>query len=166
MNDSNTMKDSSDQSTPVMRALDELKLPYQFFRHPGQVHSLEQAAHERGQRPEQVVRSILFRLSADEYLMVLVAGPAQISWPKLRAYLGLSRISMADPQDVLRVTGYPTGAVSPFGLSVPLRVIIDASVTREEVISLGSGVRNSTVIMQRDDLLRALPQAEIGIFTD
>jgi len=51
------------------------------------VHTLEQAAIERGQRPEQVVRSILFRLSSDEFFMVLIAGQRQISWKAIRAYL-------------------------------------------------------------------------------
>lgn len=74
---------------------------------------MEQAARERGQRPEQVVRSILFRTGKDEYLLALVAGAAQISWKALRAYLGQSRLTMAKEDEVLRVTGYPIGAVGP-----------------------------------------------------
>jgi Cys-tRNA(Pro) deacylase len=160
------MDTNSQTSTPVTRALDALQIPYRLFRHPGQVHSLEQAADERGQRPGQVVRSIVFRLSAEEFIMVLVAGPRQVSWPKLRAYLGLSRISMADPDEVLKVTGYPTGAVSPFGLPQPMRLIVDSSVTDEVEISIGSGIRNTTIILRQKDLLRGLPQAEIGAFTE
>ena len=85
----------SSEGTPVTRVLDSLEIPYRFFRHPGKVNSLEQAAVERGQEPSQIIRSIVFRVSKDEFLMVLVAGPAQISWPGLRAHLGLSRLTMA-----------------------------------------------------------------------
>jgi hypothetical protein len=46
-------------TSPVTQALDKKGIPYRVFRHPGVVHSLEQAALERGQQPEQVVRSIL-----------------------------------------------------------------------------------------------------------
>ena len=49
----------SKESTPVTRALDDIGIPYRFFVHEGKVHSLEQAAEERGQRPKQIVRSIL-----------------------------------------------------------------------------------------------------------
>jgi prolyl-tRNA editing enzyme YbaK/EbsC (Cys-tRNA(Pro) deacylase) len=56
-----------------------MNIPYRLFRHAGPIESLEQAARERGQQPEQVVRSILFRLEKDKYLMLLAAGPAQIS---------------------------------------------------------------------------------------
>ena len=60
-------------STPVTRFLDELEVPFRFFRHPSPVDSLDQAARERGQRPEQIIRSIVFRLSRGGFVMVLVA---------------------------------------------------------------------------------------------
>jgi Cys-tRNA(Pro) deacylase len=147
-------------TTPVGRALDALGVPYRVFTHPGPIHSLEQAAEERGQRPEQVVRSILFRAGQDDYLMVLVAGPQQVDWKTLRRTLGQSRVSMASAEDVLAVTGYQIGAVSPFGLPRPLRVLVDASVGREEEVSLGSGTRGTTIILRSADLLAALPDAE------
>ena len=102
--------------TPVTRVLGDLAIPFRLFHHTGPIHSLEQAAEERSQRPHQVVRSILFRLAADQFVMVLAAGPDQISWPALRQHLGVSRISMASEDEVLADTGYPRGAVSPFGL--------------------------------------------------
>jgi Cys-tRNA(Pro) deacylase len=151
-------------STPVTRYLDHLGIPYRFFRHAGAVHSLEQAARERGQRPEQIIRSLLFRLADDEYVMVLVAGPQQVDWPTLRRYLGITRMTMASEADVLVATGYPLGAVSPFGLPQPLRILADESIFVEDEISIGSGVRYSTIILQQTDLRRALGDVERGVF--
>jgi len=150
-----------ERQTPVSLALDEMDIPHRVFTHPAPVTSLEQAARERGQRPEQVVRSILFRTGEEEYLMALVAGPAQISWKALRGYLGQSRLTMADKDEVLRVTGYPIGAVSPFGTVSKLRVLVDAGVFVEEEISIGSGVRGTTVIMKSAELKRALGDVEM-----
>ncbi len=146
---------------PVSLALDKLEIAHKVFRHSGQIKSVEQAASERGQRVEQVVRSILFRLSENDYLMVLVAGPKQISWKALRKYAGQSRLTMASEEEVLSVTGYRIGTVSPFGLPRPLRVLIDPSVLNEEEISLGSGTRNVGIIMKSADLRRVLSEAEI-----
>lgn len=160
------MPDLSDRSTPATRALDKKGIPYQFFRHPRPVTSLEQAAQERGQRPEQIVRSILFRLSDQQYILVLVAGPSQLAWPRLRQYLGASRMSMASPEQVLETTGYSTGAVSPFGLLKPIRILLDKSVLAESELSIGSGVRNTTILIRRDDLLRALETVETGQFVE
>jgi Cys-tRNA(Pro) deacylase len=150
--------------TPVTRDLDEKGIPYRFFRHPGQVRSLEQAARERGQRPDQIVRSIVFRLSEDEFVMVLIAGPQRISWPALRTYLGHSRMTMASKEEVRQVTGYELGAVSPFGLPEPVRILVDESALAPAEISIGSGVRNATVILKSADLMKALGRVELGKF--
>ena len=149
------------QKPPVSLVLEELSIPHTTFTHPGPIKSLEQAARERGQRPEQIVRSILFRIAEDDYVMALVAGPAQISWKALRGYLGQSRLTMAKADEVLKVTGYPIGGGSPFGTASELRILVDPNVYVEEVISIGSGVRGTTVIMKSDDLKRALGEVEM-----
>jgi len=157
----------SENKPPASLALDKLNIPHRTFTHPGKVTSLEQAARERGQRPEQVVRSILFRIGEDEYLMALVAGPSQISWKALRSYLGQSRLTMASQDEVLEVTGYPIGAVGPFGTARPLsgagklRILVDPGIFAEEEISLGSGIRGTTVILKSEDLKRALGEVEV-----
>jgi Cys-tRNA(Pro)/Cys-tRNA(Cys) deacylase len=153
-------------STPVTRFLDERHIPYRLFQHSGQVHTIEEAARQRGERPEQIVRSILFRLSSEEFLMVLIAGPGQISWKALRGYLNQSRLTMATEEEVLRVTGYRIGAVSPFGLSQPVRTLVDENVLAEEEISIGSGQRGLAVILQKKDFMQALDSLEIGKFAE
>jgi Cys-tRNA(Pro)/Cys-tRNA(Cys) deacylase len=149
------------ETPPASIALESLGIPHTVFRHTAPVNSLEQAAAERAQRPEQVVRSILFRLGEDQYLMALVAGPAQISWKTLRKHLGQSRLTMASEEEVLAVTGYRVGAVSPFGLPRPLKVLVDPGVLAEETVSLGSGVRSVAIVMKSADLIRALPDHEV-----
>lgn len=150
--------------TPVIRYLIQENIPFRLFRHPGPIHSLEQAAAERGQNPDQVVRSIVFRTGANQFIMVLIPGPRQVSWPALRQYLGQSRLTMASEEEVLAVTRYKTGAVSPFGLPAPMRVLVDDSIMKQSEISIGSGERGLTVIMKTEDLLRALGQYELGQF--
>ncbi len=149
------------ESPPVSTELKKLNIPHRVFMHPGEISSLEQAARERGQCPEQIVRSILFRTGENEYLMALVAGPAQISWKALRVYLGQSRLTMADRDEVLEVTGYPIGAVSPFGSARKLRILVDPNVFVKEEISIGSGIRGTTIILKNDDLKRALGEIEL-----
>lgn len=149
------------ETPPVSIALAELGVPHRIFRHETPVTSFEQAAGDRGQRPSQVVRSILFRVSEDEFIMALVAGPAQISWKILRKHLGRSRVSMATEDEVLSVTGYRIGTVGPFGLLNQLKVLIDAGVMLEEEISIGSGMRNTAVILKSADLRHALKNSEV-----
>ena len=93
--------------------------------------------------------------------MVLVAGPDQVDWRKLRQLVGRSRVRMATEDEVLEVTGYRVGTVSPFGMAQQVKVMIDASVLKEEEVSIGSGVRNTAIIMNSADLRGALGDAEI-----
>jgi Cys-tRNA(Pro) deacylase len=151
-------------ATPASQHLTALRIPHREFNHPGEVHSLAQAAAERGQSPDQVIRSILFRLGEGEYVLALAAGPRQIPWGALRKYLGRARLAMATPEEVLAVTGAPPGAVSPFGLPAPLRTLVDRHVTAQGEVSIGSGVRGTTIFIRVDDLLRALAGAEIVDF--
>lgn len=156
----------SEDATPVAQVLDQLTIRYRLFSHSGPVTSLAQAARERGQQPEQIIRSLLFRLSVDEFVLVLVAGPQQINWKRLRTYFGRKRLTTASEAEVLRMTGYERGAVAPFGLAQPLRIVADAAVFRPAEISIGSGVRGTTVILTSADLRRALGEVEIAHFGD
>ncbi len=149
---------------PVSVILAEAGIPHRVFRHPGPVHSLEQAAQERDQRPEQVVRSILFRLGEGRFVMVLMAGARQVSWPTLRKHFGQSRLTMANEDEVLAVTGYRIGAVSPFGLPTPVEILVDSSVLAQDEVSIGSGERGTTVILRSADLMRALGDAPVADF--
>lgn len=149
------------EKPPASIALEELNIRHKIFRHETPVTSFAQAASDRDQRPEQIVRSILFQIRPDEFVLVLVAGPAQVDWRKLRQLVKRSRIRMATEAEVLEVTGYRTGTVSPFGLKNQIRVLIDASVLGEEEVSIGSGVRNTAIILKSADLRHALADSEV-----
>jgi Cys-tRNA(Pro)/Cys-tRNA(Cys) deacylase len=149
---------------PVAKILSALEVPHTVFRHRWSVSSLEQAASERGESINQVIRSIVFRLGEGSFVMVLMAGPSQISWPALRRYLDQSRLSMASEEEVLAVTGYRIGAVSPLGIPAHMRILADESVFIPEEISIGSGERGVAVILRSADLRRALGQVEVGKF--
>ena len=159
MND--TPDSSGKDKPPASLALDKLGIQHRIFFHEGHVTSFEQAAGERGQRPAQVVRSLLFQIRPEEFLMVLVAGPDQVDWRKLRQLVGRSRVRMATEDEVLEVTGYRIGTVSPFGMARAVKVMIDASVLKEEEISIGSGFRSTAILMSSADLQKALPDAEV-----
>ena len=151
---------------PASIALEKLNIPHQVFQHTTPLNSFEQAAAERNQRPEQIVRSILFQIRPEEFVMVLMAGREQVDWRKLRQLVGRSRVRMATEEEVLEVTGYRVGTVSPFGLKHPVKVLIDASILQEEEVSTGAGVRQMAIILKTEDLRRALGDAEIVSLTE
>jgi len=148
---------SSEQPVPPAALfLSQLQIPHQVFYHRGRVDSLEQAARERGQSIDQIVRSIVFRVTEESYVMGLMSGPYQIDWKLLRQLLGVNRVTMASEEEVLRVTGFRVGAVSPFGLPHPMPIYVDQHILAQTQISLGSGLRGVGIILSVQDLLSAL----------
>ncbi len=149
---------------PAIQYLQARGVPFRVFQHPGPVHSLEQAASERGEQPEQVVRSIVFRLGEGEFVMVLMPGPGQVPWKALRRYLGQSRLTMASEAELLQATGYRPGTVTPFGLPGPMRVLVDQGVLSQPEVSLGSGQRGLAILMKPQDILAALDDVQTVAF--
>lgn len=121
----------------------------------GPVASLAEAAAARGVEPCDVIKTIVVRRSDDDFLFVLVPGDRTISWPKLRALLGVSRLSMPDAATALAVTGYERGTITPFGAAAPWPVIADERMAGREV-SLGAGAHGVAAIAAADDVVRAL----------
>lgn len=147
--------------SPALEYLDSKGVPYRLFTHAGPIHSLDQAASERGETPDQVVRSILFRLGEGQYAMALMPGPRQISWKSLRQYFKTNRLSLAPNDEVATITGYQIGTVNPFGLPQPMRILIDRSLMDKETVSLGSGIRGTAIILTPQSMLQAIPDADL-----
>jgi Cys-tRNA(Pro)/Cys-tRNA(Cys) deacylase len=150
--------------SPATDFLDNLHIQYRIFHHLGVLTSLEQAARERNQQPDQVIRSILFRLPGDQFFMCLAAGSQQLSWKAIRQYLETSRLTLASDDEVIKVTGYRPGAVSPFGHLSAIRMLADSNVFQFPEISVGSGTRGTAIILRSADLAKAIPNLEIHRF--
>jgi prolyl-tRNA editing enzyme YbaK/EbsC (Cys-tRNA(Pro) deacylase) len=97
---------------------------------------------------------MVVRVSDDDYRFVLVPGDREIAWPKLRALLGVNRLSMP-PADVAReVTGYVRGTITPLGSRSALPVIADASITG--TVSIGGGAHGVALTVDAAELTAAL----------
>lgn len=121
----------------------------------GPVNSLAEAAAARGVQPRDIVKTMVVRRANDDYLFVLVPGDAEIAWPKLRALLGVSRLSLPDAATARKVTGYDRGTITPFGASRAWPVIADSSVTGRRV-SIGGGAHGVAIAVDADAMLAAL----------
>ena len=145
------------------RAAQELAgsgIDHEILRH-GPVRSLAEAAEARGMTPDRVVKTLVVRRGDDDFLVVLVPGDRRISWPKLRAVLGTSRLSMPDAEEAREVTGYERGTITPFGSSRPWPVVADTRVDGR--ISIGAGAPGVSATVEADDVVRVLgaPRADV-----
>ncbi|MGC0144493.1 aminoacyl-tRNA deacylase [Pseudactinotalea sp. Z1732] len=151
------------QDGPGVQALAASGLAHTLRRH-GPVKSLTEAAAARGVAPQDMVKTMLVRRGKGDYLFVLVPGLRTISWPKLRAVLGVSRLSMPDADQAHHVTGYLRGAITPFGSAQTLPVIADVTLTGR-MVSIGAGEHGVAATVDADQLVHHL-QAQVVDVTE
>jgi len=118
--------------------------------------SPEESARLQGMPLEALLRTIVVRRGEDDYLFVLVPGGRRFDWPKLRAHLGVSRLSLPDAEEARAVTGYERGAITPFGARTPWPVVVDASALANAVVAIGGGARGVNVHVAPLDLVAHL----------
>lgn len=90
----------------------------------------------------------------DEFVFVITPLAAQFSWPKLRALLGVNRLSLPDSAAAFAATGYERGTISPLGASVAWPVFLDAQLSGQR-IALGSGSHGYAAIVDAGAFARA-----------
>ena len=138
----------------AVAGLESSGIAFDVTRH-GPVRSLAEAAAARGVDPAGIVKTLVVRRGDDDFLFVLVPGDRTISWPKLRALLGVSRLSMPDAATAKDVTGYERGTITPFGSLVAWPVVADSRVPRRTV-SIGGGAHGVAANVDGAELVRAL----------
>jgi prolyl-tRNA editing enzyme YbaK/EbsC (Cys-tRNA(Pro) deacylase) len=106
---------------------------------------------------------MVVRVSEGDHRFVLVPGDREIAWPKLRALLGVNRISMPPADEALEVTGYPRGTITPLGSMRRLPVIADERVSG--TVSIGGGDHGVALTVDAAALLGVL-DATIADVTD
>jgi Cys-tRNA(Pro) deacylase len=141
-------------SGPAFEALAAAGVAHRTIRYAS-VRSVEEAARARGVEVADVVKTIVVRRGADDFVFVLVPGDRVISWPKLRALLGVNRLSLPDAATAKDATGYERGTITPFGSTTPWPVVVDERI-RGRTITLGSGVHGVAVAVDSDEAMRAV----------
>jgi Cys-tRNA(Pro)/Cys-tRNA(Cys) deacylase len=147
----------------AIAAVEAAGIQYEVTRH-GRVSSLQEAAAVRGVEPRQIVKTLVVRRADDDFVLVLVPGDRTFSWPKLRALLGTSRLSMPDPAGAKAATGYERGTITPFGSTTAWPVVVDSSIGGR--VSVGGGAHGVALTVQANDLVRVLDAQVADISED
>jgi prolyl-tRNA editing enzyme YbaK/EbsC (Cys-tRNA(Pro) deacylase) len=140
--------------TPALAAMTAAGMAFRLIEH-GPVGSLAEAAAARGVEIPDVVKTLVVRRGDDDFLFVLVPGDRVISWPRLRALLGVSRLSFPDAATARAVTGYERGTITPFGSVRSWPVIADDRLAGR-TITLGVGRPGAAVAVAADEAIATL----------
>jgi Cys-tRNA(Pro)/Cys-tRNA(Cys) deacylase len=141
--------------TPAIRAAREAGLRFEVVRTRPPA-SAEESAALQGIALGRLLRTIVVRRGRGDYLFVLVPAGREIDWPKLRAHLGVSRLSLPDEAEAREATGYERGAITPLGASTAWPVIADRSILGLDRVAIGGGARGVNLHVRAADLLEVL----------
>ena len=150
--------------TPALLWLNERNVPHRVVvTEPA--GSAEESAELQGIELRQLLRTIVVRRGENDYLFVLVPAGRRFDWPKLRAHLGIKRMSLPDADEAKAATGYERGAITPFGSTTAWPVIADASIRDLALVAIGGGDRGVNVHLRPDDLVSATDAEVVDVTT-
>ena len=100
-----------------------------------------EAASSLGCEVGAIVKSLLFRVN-ESFVLCLVSGDKRCSLNKLKKILDEKDVSMANPDEVKKITGYTIGGVSPVGHLNKLKIYIDTNLERFTNVFAAAGHPN------------------------
>ena len=100
------------------------------------------AATALGCKVGAIVKSLLFK-AGEYFILCLVSGDNKCSLNKLKKILREKDVSMANPDDVKKITGFTIGGVSPVGHSKNVNIYVDEGLKRFNNIYAAAGHPNA-----------------------
>ena len=145
---------SEDATARVRDAASERGLTIEIVERPA-AGSLPQAAALLGVSPSDIVKTLVVKRRDDTYLFALIPGNRSISWPLLRAAVGVNKLQLPDAAKALAATGYERGTIVPLGSTTAWPVFADERILGRR-IAMGAGAHGHSLFVEADDLIRAL----------
>ena len=158
--------DGGDQHARVRDAAAARGLAIEIRERP-QAGSLFEAAELLGIPPSGIVKTLVVKRPSagsgtqgagsgtqGEYLFALVPGGRSISWPKLRALVGVNKLRLPEADLALAATGYERGTIVPIGSTTDWPIYADESIVGQH-IAMGAGAHGYSLFVDADDLIAA-----------
>lgn len=155
--------------TPAINAAKKSKIEYTVheYQHDPNAESYgEEAAEAMGISSQQVFKTLLVAINGDNKKLAVGVVPVsgQLDLKAIASALKAKKVTMANPQDAERATGYVVGGISPLGQKKRLPMIVDSSAEQFATIYMSAGRRGLEIEMAVADLVKltGAKQASIG----
>jgi Cys-tRNA(Pro)/Cys-tRNA(Cys) deacylase len=143
--------------TNAVRALDRLGIAYELRTYEIDEADLsaERAAAKLGMEPETVFKTLIARGDRGGPLLACIPAGTELDLRALSDASGNKRVELAPLKEVLDLTGYMRGAVTPLAAKKPFPVFIDETVELWPLVGISGGMRGLEILLAPNDLLRA-----------
>lgn len=120
--------------------------------------TVELAAQALGCEGKRIAKTLSFMVNGNAILIV-AAGDAKIDNAKYKKYFG-TKAKMLTPDEAVELVGHAVGGVCPFAVNEGVRVYLDVSLKRFEIVYPAAGSSNSAVEMRIPEFEILCPDAE------
>jgi Cys-tRNA(Pro)/Cys-tRNA(Cys) deacylase len=157
-------KESSGK-TNAARILDAAGIAYELREYAVDETDLSapSVAEKIGMPPEQVFKTLVARGDRSGVLMACIPANAELDLKALAAVSGNKKVELVAVKEVLGLTGYIRGGVSPVGVRKPYPLYLEETADLWDAISVSAGVRGCQLIIAPDDLARAVEAQRCAI---
>lgn len=112
--------------------------------------TVELAAKALGCDPQRIAKSLTF-MQGGEPIMIICAGDVKIANAKYKERFG-QKAKMLSHDEVSALIGHDVGGVCPFGVNEGVKVYLDVSLKRFDVVYPACGDSQSAVRLTPDEL--------------
>ncbi len=93
--------------------------------------------------PARIAKTLSFA-DGEGALLIVAAGDAKVDNPKFKARFAM-KARMLTPEDAVRLIGHAVGGVCPFAVNEGVKVYLDESLKRFDVVYPAAGSSNSGI---------------------
>jgi Cys-tRNA(Pro)/Cys-tRNA(Cys) deacylase len=116
--------------------------------------SAPHVAEAIGMPPEQVFKTLVARGDYTGVLMACIPANSELDLKALAAASGNKKLELVAMKEVLGLTGYIRGGVSPVGTKKPYPFYLDETAQLWDTISVSAGLRGRQMLLAPSDLVR------------
>jgi len=138
--------------TRAAQALDKLGIPYE-IREFGEEELGADEVAERLRIPlAQVFKTLVVRGDRTGVILACLPGTMTLSLKALARVSGNRKVEIVEKDEILRLTGYIRGGVSPLGGKKDYPVYLDQSALEQPIVSISAGMRGMQLFLKPQDL--------------
>ena len=144
------------QKTNAARILDRAGVPYELVTYPVDEEDLSapHVAAAIGKPPGQVFKTLVARGDRTGILFAAIPAGTELDLKALAAASGNKKIELVPLKELLPLTGYVRGGVSPVGAKKDYPVYLDETAELWDVIAVSAGMRGCQMLVSPAGLIR------------
>jgi Cys-tRNA(Pro)/Cys-tRNA(Cys) deacylase len=151
--------------TNAARILDRAGIHYELREYAVDENDLSapHVAAAIGMPPDQVFKTLVPRGDRTGVLLAAIPASTELDLKSLAAASGNKKVELVPVKEVLGLTGYIRGGVSPVGTRKPYRLYLDETADLWDIVSVSAGMRGCQMLLAPGDLDRVVETTRCAI---